>query len=225
MISVIVPVYNGEKFLNEALTTIESQKCRIPIEIIVVDDGSTDKTASVASEFGSKIRYVYRQNGGIGAARNQGIQIARGNYLAFLDADDLWVEDKLERQFQMFEQDSSLDMVFGEVVHFFSSELDSESLAKFRALPPQMKSYFAGTMLIKRTSFDRVGYFSTSFRVGEYVDWYCRAQENRLKQGMVDQVVLRRRIHGANTTLENKANQLDYVRILHASLQRRRAFS
>jgi glycosyltransferase involved in cell wall biosynthesis len=221
LVTVIVPVYNGEKYLKEALDTIFAQTHPL-VEVVVIDDGSTDGTAEIAANFGSKVHIIRKQNGGIGAARNIGVEAATGDYIAFLDADDLWTESKLLQQLQLFRKDPALDMVFGEVAQFFSPDMDPASLEKYRSLPPQMKCQFAGTMLIKRTSFEKVGLFSTTLQVGEYIDWYCRAQELKLKQGVLPELVLKRRIHGANTTLQRRDSRSDYLRILHESLQRRR---
>src|SRR5262245_10754564 len=97
LVSCIVPVYNGEAFLGEALASIRAQRHR-PIEILVVDDGSTDGTAAVVMAADAGIRYMRQDNAGGAAARNRGIGMARGTFVAFLDADDLWPPEKLERQ-------------------------------------------------------------------------------------------------------------------------------
>ena len=96
MISCIVPVYNGERYLAETLQSILGQRVG-PLEVIVVDDGSTDGTAGVARRFGSAIRVLHQTNAGPAAARNLGLSEARGDFVAFLDADDLWKPDKLAR--------------------------------------------------------------------------------------------------------------------------------
>ena len=96
-VSVIIPVYNGGKFLAEAINSILSQK-HSPIEIIVIDDGSTDNTSEVAMSYGNRVHYVYQENKGAPAARNHGLRLASGNIIASLDADDIWAENKLKKQ-------------------------------------------------------------------------------------------------------------------------------
>jgi len=88
LISVIIPVYNGERYLAEAIESALGQHYR-PIEIILVDDGSTDRSAEVAKQVSQSIRYLYQAHGGAGAARNAGVDLAPGEFLAFLDPDDL----------------------------------------------------------------------------------------------------------------------------------------
>src|SRR5215471_18905764 len=114
-VSVIIPVYNCEQYLAEAIQSALSQTGST-LEVIVVDDGSTDASAEVARSFGSRVRYCYQANAGIGAARNCGIAMAVGNLYAFLDADDRYVKGKLAKQIAVLEDDPSLDMVLGQVV-------------------------------------------------------------------------------------------------------------
>jgi len=97
LISVIIPVYNGERYLAEAIESALAQTWE-PVEIIIVDDGSTDGSADVASRFASSVKYDLQPHAGPGAARNRGARLARGDYLAFLDADDLWLKEKLKLQ-------------------------------------------------------------------------------------------------------------------------------
>ena len=123
LISVVIPVYNGERYIGEAIKSVLAQKHR-PLEIIVIDDGSTDGTAKIIQQFGDPVQYHYQPNAGLGATRNAGATIAKGEFLAFLDADDLWVSNKLQLQLQQFEEDSSLEISFGNVSQFHSPELD-----------------------------------------------------------------------------------------------------
>src|SRR5712692_8045370 len=111
-VSVIVPVYNGEAFLAEAVDSIQRQAYQ-PLETIIVDDGSTDGTAGIAARFKDNVRYVYQSNNGPPAARNKGLKMARGNVIGFLDADDLWSENKLELQLAYLAEDSSVEIVLG----------------------------------------------------------------------------------------------------------------
>jgi len=94
-VAVIIAVYNGERFLAEAIRSALAQTVA-PFEIIVVDDGSTDGSAEIARRF--DVRYYYQPNAGVGAARNAGLEMATGSFVAFLDADDRWCVEKLERQ-------------------------------------------------------------------------------------------------------------------------------
>ncbi len=108
LISCIVPVFNGERYLREALDSIFAQTYR-PLEILVADDGSTDRTPYIAAAFGNRLRYLRQDNQGPAAARNLGIRAATGEFIAFLDADDVWHPEKLERQMARFQVRPELD--------------------------------------------------------------------------------------------------------------------
>jgi glycosyltransferase involved in cell wall biosynthesis len=97
LISCVVPVFNGERYLGEALDSILAQTYR-PLELLVVDDGSTDGTAALVTRYRDQIRPLFQPNAGQAAARNLGLSVARGEFVAFLDADDLWHPEKLARQ-------------------------------------------------------------------------------------------------------------------------------
>jgi len=220
-ITIILPIYNGEKYLSEAIESILSQTHH-PQEIIIIDDGSTDNTASVAKSFGRAVRYHYQPNQGAGAARNNGVQLAQGEFLAFLDADDLWVEDKLVHQIQAFENDPKLDMVFGHVRQFHSPELPDEVKQQIKIPAEVVPGQHVGTMLIKRESFQKVGPFRTDWEIGEFIDWYARAEEMGLKSLMLSEVVMKRRLHKASQGTYKREHQKEYVRVLKAALDRRR---
>jgi len=114
LISVIIPVYNYDRYLAEAIESVLSQTYH-HLEAIVVDDGSTDQSAEIARSFAARgIRYCYQVHAGIGPARNKGVELAQGDFLAFLDADDRWPQYKTERQLRAFESDPTLEMVFGQ---------------------------------------------------------------------------------------------------------------
>jgi glycosyltransferase involved in cell wall biosynthesis len=212
LISVIIPVFNGERFLAGALESVVAQDAG-PLEIIVVDDGSTDQSATVAQRFPS-IRLIRQAQQGIAGARNTGVQAARGDYLAFLDADDLWLPGKLVRQLECFAADPALDLVFAHVRQFRE---DGEPGPDTVLAGP-----VAGTMLIRCESIGRVGLFSTAWRIGEFMDWYMRAVEAGLRSLMLPEVYLLRRVHDDNIGVRERDRRADYVRIVKAALDRRR---
>ena len=112
LVSVIIPVYNGEAFLVEAVESIQRQVHR-PLEILIVDDGSTDNTAKIAAGFDDDVRYTFKPNGGPASARNTGLKMARGSVIGFLDVDDLWTEKKLEWQLTRFVSTPTLEIILG----------------------------------------------------------------------------------------------------------------
>lgn len=220
-ISVIIPVYNSERYVDAALESVLAQS-RPPTEIIVVDDGSTDQSAQVARRYQPIVQVLHQPHAGPGAARNLGVSVAQGELLAFLDADDLWLPDKLERQVTYLQNHPGIDIVFGGVEQFISPEL---SLAQQPALPDQPISAggHVGAMLIRRQSFVRVGPFATTWTVGEFIDWYGRAQTLELQSAILPAVVMRRRLHTTNLTRRTQDRRGDYLQILKALLDEKRA--
>jgi glycosyltransferase involved in cell wall biosynthesis len=211
-VSAIIAVHNGERFIADALGSVFAQT--VPVdEIIVIDDGSTDATAHIASQCRVDVRVFSRPNGGSAAARNTALSIATGDYLSFLDADDLWVADKTERQLAALESDASLEAVFGHLEQF-----DTDGNLTERHPAP-----FAGAMLIRRPAFDRVGPFDPRYRVGEFVDWFARATHLGLSYAVLGALVLRRRLHESNLGRWGRQFRGDYVRVAKAALDRRRA--
>jgi len=220
-VSVVIPVFNGEKYLREAIESVLSQTYG-SFEVILVDDGSTDNSGEIAKSFGSQVRYSYQENRGQGFAMNRGIELSRGRFLSFLDDDDLWKKDKLVRQMAVFKDNPDIDMVFGQVEQFYSSELDENRRKKIKIPAKVMPGFFKGSMLIRRDSFLRVGTFDTRWKLGDFIDWYLRAREKGLTSIMLGEVVMLRRIHANNTGIRERRLRPEFARILKASLDRRR---
>ena len=219
LVSVVIPVHNGECYLGEAIESVLGQTYR-PIELVVVDDASVDGSAAVCKRF-TEIRYIHQSHAGAAAARNRGVDAASGTLLSFLDADDLWVPEKLARQIAAFDAEPELDMVLGHVKQFHSPELDAQARARI-AGDGTVLSGHVGTLLIRRASFFRVGPFTTEWRVGEFIDWFGRARELGLTEVTIPDVTLLRRLHTSNMMLRESHSTTDYARILKASLDRRR---
>jgi glycosyltransferase involved in cell wall biosynthesis len=222
LISTIIPVYNCERYLAEAIQSVLAQDYR-PLEVIVVDDGSADASADVARSLGPQVKVYEQAHLGIAAARNLGMRLAEGTFLAFLDADDLWTEGKLTLQMAAFDQDAALDMVFGHVIQFHSPDLDPVIREQITYAREVMPAYIVGSMLIRRQAFLRTGPFSSEWRVGEFIDWYLRAQETGLRSLMLTDVVLRRRLHADNLGIRERGSRADYTHIIKAAMDRRRA--
>jgi glycosyltransferase involved in cell wall biosynthesis len=209
LVSVVMPAFNAERYLREAIDSVLAQTHR-PLELIVVDDGSTDATADVMASYGARIIAVDGlENRGIGAARNRGIAEARGSFIAFMDADDIWPADKLARQLAVLAADPALDLSFGHLQCFISPELPEDVKALRHCPPDPLPAFVAATMLARRASFDRVGLFDPSLRVGEFIDWYARARDAGLRSHLHGDIFLMRRIHETNTGVTQRTSYRD----------------
>jgi glycosyltransferase involved in cell wall biosynthesis len=222
LVSALIGAYNAAAYLGDAIDSVIAQSYR-PLELIVVDDGSTDGTSEVARSYGDSLIYEFQENAGNGAARNHAVRLASGDLFAFLDADDRFVPGKLDRQWEALAADPGLDLVFGHVREFVSPELTDDERGSIRPPVPIAPWTAPNLMLIRREAFFRVGPFSETLKVGVTVDWYARALEAGLRSLMLPDVVLDRRLHLANNGLRERASRGQYLHVLRASLERRRA--
>jgi glycosyltransferase involved in cell wall biosynthesis len=117
LVSVIIPAFNASRYIKHTLTSVLEQYYN-NIETIVVDDGSTDDTGKAVGEFGNKVIYVRKENGGQGSARNAGMAVARGAFFAFVDADDVWLPTKLSSQMELFDLHPELGLVYSDAIGF-----------------------------------------------------------------------------------------------------------
>lgn len=221
-VGVVIPVRDGERYLAEALDSVLAQT-HPPHDVVVVDDGSSDRTVAVAERYSPRVRCVSQRAAGIGAARNRGVMEVRGKLLAFLDGDDLWLASRLERQLAAFATSPPPDLVFGHIEQFVSPELGPDAQARLTCPHRPQPAFLANTMLMPRTVWDRVGPFSTTAVRSEFLEWLLRAREHGLREVMLDDVVLRRRLHGSNHGLVRRDLAGEYAVALKRALDRRRA--
>jgi glycosyltransferase involved in cell wall biosynthesis len=221
LISVMMTVYNGAPYLAEAIESVLSQTYR-PIEFIVVDDGSDDGSSEIAKGFVPALQYVYHPRRGMGASRNRAVEIAKGQYLTYLDADDRLSPNALEKQATVLTAYPQVDVVFGHVREFVSPELDASARARLRPASERLPGRLPTTMLIRREAFFRVGLFVTDLKMGIGMDWSARAIEAGLTTFMLPDVIFERRLHGQNNGIRERERRTDYVRAVKAALDRRR---
>ena len=220
-VSVIVPAHNAAPYIADAIDSIQAQH-HGNLDIVVVDDGSTDATAEIAAVDGVRLRRQTQR--GAGAARNAGLALARGEFIAFLDADDLWTAGRLGVQLAAAAGQPDVDLVFGRVEQFISPEIDAAE-AGIHCPTGSVPAYLAGSLLARASAFRRVGDFREDLQVGEFLDWCARAEELGLRSHMLDETVLRRRIHSTNLGLTRRAAAGDYAVVLKAALDRRRGLT
>lgn len=206
-ISCIVPVYNSEAYLGQALDSILAQTLPAS-EIIIIDDGSTDATAMIAAKYARHVSYIRQENQGPAGARNAGLRVASGDFLAFLDADDTWCPEKLERQVQALEADPDAGICITHVQNFWIEALAHER-ARLEGHPftRPAPGYVCQALLARRRVFDQVGSFDRTLRIGEDTDWFTRVQGAGIRKIVLPEVLVNRRIHGKNISFEMYSSQ------------------
>lgn len=218
-----MPVFNGAPFLAEALESV-FQQTHPNLELIVVDDGSTDDTPAVIAAYGDRVRALAQPNAGPAAARNHGVRAARGELVAFLDADDLWLPEKLSRQLARFAARPDLDLCFSLTTNFWIPELEAEA-ERFREhrIAKPLPGLLASTMLARRAAFEAVGEFDSGRGFTHSTDWVLRARERGLVFETLQEVLYRRRIHGGNRSrIHADASRDEYFDLVKLQLDRRR---
>jgi glycosyltransferase involved in cell wall biosynthesis len=220
LVSCVVPVFNGERYLAEALESVLGQTYRA-LEVIVVDDGSTDGTPAVVGTFGARVRCVTQPNAGLAAARNRGLAAATAELIAFLDADDLWLPEKIACQVERFRARPELEVSVTHIQNFWSAdEPDGADAGETQSMEP-MPGYASPTMLARRSVFARVGPYDAALRTAACRDWFIRAREQNVVFDLLSQVLVRRRLHRTNMSRQpGKVD--DYARLVKRHLDRRR---
>lgn len=220
-VSVVIPVFNAGKYVAEAIDSVLAQD--IPLEIVAIDDASTDNSLSVLDSYGDRITVLRRlENGGIGAARNDGLSVVHGDYIAFLDADDIWLPGKLKAQLAQFAANPTLGISFAHLECFVSPELSPDEAALRHCPQGPMPGYIAGTAVVRADIMRTVGLFDPRWRVGEFIDWLARAKAAGCALDILPEVFLRRRIHSTNTGIVDRAKRNQYARIVKDALDRKR---
>jgi len=223
VVSCIVPVFNGERYVREALESIHNQTYR-PLEIIVVDDGSTDNTKKVVTNLEFPIQYVEQFNSGPAVTRNHGINLAKGDFVAFLDADDLWHQEKLSKQMAQFQANPELNVCVTHLNHFQDSKFGRKDiLYQGQRRLYDIPGYVTQTLLTRRITFEKVGLFDQNLRYADANDWFIRVADFGVSLEIIPEVLVYRRLHSSNFSLQKESTIHDeHLEIIKASLDRRR---
>ncbi len=218
-VSVIIPTYQHAHFVGQTIESVLGQTYG-DYEVIVVDDGSTDNTSEVLAEFGPRITVIrHRRNRGLSAARNSGISTARGDYVAFLDADDVWMPDKLEKQVPLFDRNQAVGLVYSDALHFDESGVRPERefdyapgqsgmihTAVFVALPIPMP-----TVVVRRSCFDMVGLFDEALCGCADLDMWLRIS-NKWAVDFVDEPLAKYRLSESQMHKDTEHMLVDRLR-------------
>jgi glycosyltransferase involved in cell wall biosynthesis len=217
LVSVVIATCNGERFLGDALRSLVAQEA-VPFEAILVDDGSTDDTPKIAGSFPG-IRYVYQENQGPSAARNAGVALARGEFLTFLDDDDLMPPQRLAVQVRYLREHPDVGAVLGR-----QEWLDQPVTERRDPVFGDPGGVPMCAVMLRREHFARIGGFDTSFRVSEDRDLLIRLRAAGVKIAVIPEIVLLRRFHGGNATAPANRPRVDpLLRALKNKLERERA--
>jgi len=233
-ISVVIPGYNVERYIKRAIDSVLAQTCPAH-EIIVVDDGSTDNTAEIIKTYGSKIRCIYQKNAGVSVARNTGIEAATGDWIAFLDADDEWLPQRLAAQTEHLRRNPDLKWTFANFCYH------KKEWPEFRPAHPDRpehereyfddylvcftKSFFVSilTVLIHKTVFEKVDLFVPGMKRSEDTDLWFRIGYEFPKVGYLEKplAIYHLNIKGSATKIHDAPDFLIDLIARHSELSKK----
>ena len=216
-VTVIVAAYNGERFLHETLESVFAQEFD-SFEVVFVDDGSEDRTGEIAQSF--PVRYLRQENQGLPAARNAGLAAARGEYVAFLDADDLLPPTKLGLQVAYLDEHPEIGCVLGRQEWIVEEGVEPPPLAR-DPIFGELGGIQLVTAMIRSSVLDELGGFDPTYRYAEDRDLFIRMREHGVEIAVLPEVVLHKRLHGANMTM-NRPSTHPMLRSLREKLERER---
>lgn len=219
LVSIIIPVYNGEQYLAEAIDSVLAQTYR-SIEIIVVDDGSTDKSTNIAKSF-KEVRYYHQTNQGVSVARNVGLASARGEFIAFLDADDIWTPNKLFIQVNYLLKHTHVCYTITNqrfiiepgtsVPDFFNKEL----------LKKDHPGFVPSSLIARKVVFEQIGGFDKTYvNFSEDIEWFTRAKDAGMPMVIHKETLLHRRMHKSNISMHRRMNYPQLLRTLKKTINR-----
>lgn len=234
LISVVMPAFNAEAYIVDAIASVRSQRVDA-MEIIVVDDGSTDRTCAIVESMGPPVRLLRQENRGPAAARNAGLRAARGEFIAFLDADDLWLSGKLDAQFGYLATHPDLKVVYGGLSYWRPDATGAhrgsppeEEAPPREGIDPRTSGWIYPellldsavciiTVLMHRSVYEDVGGFDERLRTGEDYEYWLRVSR-RYPMHKLARMTARYRLHVAGATRVPRAESNE-IRVLTKAVE------
>jgi len=218
LVSVIVPVHSGERFLASALESIFQQDYD-PYEVIVVDDGSTDRSAEIVRSY-RDIHYLHQSAQGVSVARNAGVSAARGEFIAFLDQDDIWTPNKLSVQMTHFLERPDVGYTIARLRLFLEPGTSTPSWLKEDLLLTDHIGFLPSTLVVRKATFAQVGDFSSTYKTASDSDWFFRAKDLGIPMSILPDILLHKRIHSQNQSSQAQYTSSELLRVVKASIDR-----
>lgn len=221
LVSVIIPVYNGARHLRDCLESVFAQTYR-PLEVIVVDDGSPDESGAIAQSF-PEVRYIRQENQGVATARNNAIAVARGEFYAFLDQDDIWTPEKLRLQMRYLLDHPEIGYTLTHQQFFLDDGATLPPWFRKELFSTVHAGWVLGALVVRRTTFEEVGEFVTGYVAASDSDWFFRAKAKEIPMAVIPELLLRKRLHDSNESGRAKEVLAELLKVVKTSLDRQRS--
>lgn len=219
LVSVVIPVYNCEKYIEQAIASVLAQDYK-DLEIIIVDGNSTDKTLEIARSC-SKAITISQVKPGISEGFNLGIKKAKGEFVAFLSGDDIWLKNKLTIQINFLLGNEDVEYTITKFKFFLENKSSLPAGFKKELINQELTGPTLETFVARKEIFKKVGLFDPNFSSALDIDWFARLKDMDIKMHIINEVLLLKRIHSQNISLNEKDNQKQMFRALRKSINRR----
>jgi glycosyltransferase involved in cell wall biosynthesis len=216
--SVIIPVYNGSRYLATTLESVLAQSYALH-EIIVIDDGSTDSSPDILRSYGDRLRVTRQDNQGIAAARNAGLRQVTGDVINFIDQDDLWPAGRTEALVSALQSDPDALVAVGQVEILYERSRPPDPSENLGAA---VREFYVGSLCARKQVFELLGPFHTGLGYADDLDFMLRRREAKIKTVYLDDVTLQYRLHESNTSINRNVTNAHFMAALRESLRRRR---
>ncbi len=222
LVSIVLPVLNAERFLTQALASIEAQTYP-HYELLIVDGGSSDGTAALARRV-PQARFMLQTGAGLANAWNTGLHAAHGEYISFIESDDLWRADKLALQVNHLEQHPQHLYTIAQVQLFLEPGCPPPPGLSVAAFQDSHVGRMPGTLMARRSLFDQIGLFEERWQITPDIDWFARLAAEQVLGGELPEVLLLRRIHESNLSQVTGPSLIkrELLYLLKQNLDRRR---
>lgn len=222
LVSIVLPVKNGERFLAESISSVLSQNYR-SIELIIIDGQSNDRSAEIIRSF-PEAKYVSQGGTGVNEAWNQGINEAQGEYVGFIGSDDVWVPEKIQKQISYFEDHPDILCCITMIKMFLEPDTTPPPSYRIETLDIAYPGYNLETLLVHRSIFEQIGGFLTRAPGPQDMDWWLRLIDSGETVAVVPEVLVHKRIHDLNLSYTDKPEHFynNIFAAMRRSIQRKR---
>ncbi len=222
LVSIITATLNAENFLRDALLSIQNQSYS-NYEILIVDGGSTDGTKAIALSF-PKVRLVEQKGKGLFTAWNEGIEAAKGDFIAFLDSDDRWEADALNHHMKELLANASILGSVGRLNFFLEKDQTPPAEFKMLLLKESHLAYMPGCFVGRKEIFKKIGLFETQWKIASDIVWFAHVKDLKEEIVLLKDVVLNKRVHNKNISYaaaESDTYSKELLQLLHNKLKQR----
>jgi glycosyltransferase involved in cell wall biosynthesis len=220
LVSVIIIVKNGERFIRDALKSVYNQTYK-QFEVIIIDGNSQDDTLSIVHEF-EPDKIISQKGNGVSDAYNTGIKAASADIVSFLSSDDIWMTNKLADHLEYMVNNPKIMFTNSMIEYFLEPGSEIPSSFRKELLDKAYPARIMENLVAKKDVFETVGWFNTKLSTAEDVDWFSRAQDLKVSSHMLEKVLLKKRIHSRNTSMNTSVNNKNLMMVLRNAMKRKK---